>query len=193
MYVATQPSANYNGTGAVNVGELWVSYDVEFYRPRITPARFGYFHCKATSAAAGTPVYTANSSIVYGTMTGASVNQGGGTLTITFPNADVGDVYQVIVSGRTAAAGSWASAPAIGHTGVNDLAILGAGPTATYGGTYSSAVGPLTGNYCLDQDTVVISDAIPTISVTVPATLVTGGCIDIQVIDLGNGFTSTTL
>lgn len=79
---------------STTLGEVWVTYDIEFLRPKISPARFGYLRSSSTGvlAAAALPAAFLNTTpIALGTMSGVSVSNG----TLTFSNAIVGDIYMV--------------------------------------------------------------------------------------------------
>jgi hypothetical protein len=95
LQIATQPSASFPTSS--NVGEVWISFIIEFYRPRISPSRFGYFHTSWTNSQSAaslnsTFLGTNNSTVVYGSMTGTKVIS---SSQIQFTQADIGDIYAV--------------------------------------------------------------------------------------------------
>jgi len=91
--IATAPSASYPVNAIV--GELWVSYDIELKRPRISQGRFGYFHGQRANPSTidilGT--ITANPYVALGSLYLASMT----TNTIILPSMIQGDVYFVVV------------------------------------------------------------------------------------------------
>lgn len=186
MYVATQPAASFP-TGS-NVGELWVSYDIEFYRPRITPARFGYAHTTMAGGLATYPLLTTTKRIEYGTLTGVSYSQVANVVTLTFPNAEVGDTYQVSFT-ALAAGGAWSGVP---------TAAVGAGLAAANIFTDTSGAG-YNGQQRTNAFGVVaiwyytIIGLSPSLSLTLPSTTVNSSAADIVVFDMGNGFSAATL
>jgi hypothetical protein len=105
MQVATAPSASFP-TNSV-IGELWMSYDVVFRRPKASPARFGYavfgtnqnitvnsstFVNYTPLTPSVPPVYP---QIVYGALDKCYYTTSGTNLILTFPDALVGDVYLI--------------------------------------------------------------------------------------------------
>jgi hypothetical protein len=204
MYVATQPGSNFPSN--TTVGELWVSYDIEFMRPRVSPARFGYAHFFG-NAVNPTPTQPINlaaiatSSIIYGALSGTTfTNNGSSTCTLTFPNANVGDTYYL--SALLQDSVSPASGALIGtyaSTGITLINVL------TYFTTpHSTAIfqTPAAGTMSAGvYFTIVAEDepgVIPSITLNSATSLIAGvGAqnlgVDITVIDLGNGFSNLLL
>jgi len=99
IQVATQPAGSFPIKSVV--GELWVSYDVELSRPRLSPARFGYFHAARSGTSGTNPFGTAQmplqpQPVVYGSLTGTTITN----TVITIPESIQGDVYMVTVYWR---------------------------------------------------------------------------------------------
>lgn len=88
------------GTGLVAgsaIGELWVTYDVELIRPRISVFRPGYSHIRTTGGVnpanpLGAPA--ARTITSFGSLTGVTCPAS----SIQFPNASVGDVYSIMIN-----------------------------------------------------------------------------------------------
>lgn len=96
MGVATSTVAP-GGVGLVAgsaIGELWVTYDVELIRPRISVFRPGYAHLRSTSVATLSPLGTTATQTInaYGSLTGMSGL--GQTNRLYFPHVTIGDVLQ---------------------------------------------------------------------------------------------------
>lgn len=189
MYVATQPSASYNAAAAVNIGELWVSYDIEFLRPRISPARFGYAHFTGTTVGAGRATMNLIPKTVYGTLTGATLTQVAAALSFTFPNADLGDTYQVLLNAGTTGVNTFSGPIGIGaHAGFTDVTVLGGLSVPSYPSWSINAA-----QVASSGDIVLVSAPSPIFTATLPNSLGGGHDIDIIFYDIGNGFTSATL
>lgn len=182
LFVATAPSASFP-TNA-NVGELWVSYTVTFFRPRISQARFGYAHFTNTTSGGTVPfVNNTSTPLLYGTLTGATAGVSGGG-SVNFPNATVGDTYILLVGVAAATSVSTNVTPTSGVTGfsANNVLDLKTNPTA-----FSAAATTYTafGFYTVTANN-------PTLFFN---TVTTAGTtqIDVLFIDVGNGFTTATL
>jgi hypothetical protein len=205
FYVATQPGATYATNSSI--GELWVTYDIEFLRPRVSPARFGYYHAwgaQTLATAAYVNMATAcTSSTIYGTLTGTYLTSGtNGSFAIYFPNANVGDTY--FVSLTTSSSGVFASGNFNSTTSsaVSFVPFFDQGAVAKVGGAAGSSnsasnsvvlwVGVFT--ITIEGDPGMVPSvqwAIGTTGVKTSAADV-ASC-DIVVIDIGNGFYSSNL
>jgi len=86
------------------LGELWVSYDVVLEVPRISPARYGYAHLSGVASIGPLQGILTNSTITlaYGSMTGVYYDDTSSR--IYFPNAEVGDTYQITIQTNATAA-----------------------------------------------------------------------------------------
>lgn len=87
------------------MGELWVTYDVELIRPRISPARYGYLHLSASTPTPASPLGTiSRTTINYGTL-GVAAYQIQPTY-LQLPNTTIGDTFMmtIVFSGTIAAA-----------------------------------------------------------------------------------------
>jgi hypothetical protein len=115
FYVAIQNAGAY--AAGSSLGELWVSYDIEFRRPHISPSRFGYAHAwynvtgvsrqgayltmpSISAASQGNPGL-----VTVGSMAGTYITQVDDTsFEVNFPNANIGDVYLLVYSALLGAA-----------------------------------------------------------------------------------------
>jgi len=89
--IATAPGSTV-ATSTV-IGELWVAYDVVLRRPRISPARFGYFHgtCVCNVSTTGANVFASSAS------TGTFVNKSAfGNLSASYMNTTPAPSVQLI-------------------------------------------------------------------------------------------------
>lgn len=98
MYVAVQNTTIASGTA---LGELWVTYDVEFAIPLITPARYGFSsYAWNTQLATSTNSPFTNAayvgSVLIGDMSEAVVVSNATSATFTFPNVSIGDIIQLV-------------------------------------------------------------------------------------------------
>jgi len=98
MYIGVQNTTIPVGT---SLGELWVTYDVEFSIPLLSPARFGYYHQNWDTGALTTTdspfsaVY-ALAPTIYGDFTSSTYSGNGNTtVLLTFPNLMIGDTFLV--------------------------------------------------------------------------------------------------
>jgi hypothetical protein len=201
MYVATQPGSNFPVN--TTIGELWVSYDIEFMRPRVSPARFGYAHffgnyVNPTPGNVITLALVATNSIVYGALSGVTCANNGSGTTLTFPNANIGDIYFVNISLQCTVA------PASGIL-FGTLSSIGCGPINTF--TNPNATDSLS-QYNTPAATAMSSGCYLAItaedepgvipSLTFTSAVVAGSGaqnlgVDIIIINLGNGFNHLTL
>lgn len=93
-----------NAVQAGTIGELWVSYDIEFSRPRASPARFGIYHAISQGTAVTIPIIGTAAGISTKVQTGIFTSAVASTFnTISFPDAIIGDIYcvQVMVNAGT--------------------------------------------------------------------------------------------
>lgn len=188
LQVATQPAATFPVNSVV--GELWVSYDVELSRPRLSPARFGYFHASRTGGSSAAPMGSAQSTaqlqpVVYGSLTGTTVT---GTV-ITIPESIQGDVYAVTVYNQgTTVAVSFPTYTLVGLAPVNIVenytAAFMAAPNS--GATASRA---LTTNYYVVTSSTGLASTI-TLGV---AGVIPNGSVDVFIQCLGTGLNASSL
>jgi hypothetical protein len=198
--IAVNPAATFPANSTI--GELWMAYEIEFSKPKSSPARFGYFHYHAYAIPTNigsytfgnTPTSITTSTVIsYGAL--STVTYIGGVL--TFPFADVGDVY-LVSFGYSAPAYATANLTAVGYTnpslnGFNGVNVYGTGTFAMY-----PSITPINNNYNGSFIVVVTSTiaapavSVPTYTVTISALL---GTIyaDVTVVDIGNGFSGTQL
>lgn len=86
FYLATQTQI---AAGTI-LGELWVTYDVEFRKPHISPARYGMFRASTVN---GTGAFKINSS--FGALLNTTISGSGTSYVVTFPDANIGDIYLI--------------------------------------------------------------------------------------------------
>jgi hypothetical protein len=87
------------------LGELWVTYDVELIRPRISVFRPGYYHLRSGGVGPAAPlgaIANQSQTVAYGSLSG--MNSTGSRLNV--PQATIGDIYMIsyFCTGATAAA-----------------------------------------------------------------------------------------
>jgi hypothetical protein len=200
---ATAPASTFP-TNSI-IGELWVSYDVELLRPRISPERYGYAHFRAVVTTSQTQITTYVPSavpIIYGALTGATVSfvASTGVITITFPNADIGDTYMgtyILTATATLSSGVSGFTGSSSSTGVNDLLIIANNNAySAFGVGDSSASSTLaafvyTGVWQVNTESTAVS--INFIGPTFSSSSTNTFNLDFIFTDLGNGFTVSTL
>lgn len=98
FYLATQTQI---AQGTI-LGELWVTYDVEFRKPHISPSRYGMFRASSLNGAGNIVVNSSFGALLNTTIAGA-----GAVYTLTFPDANVGDIY--LITQKLTAVGTGAS------------------------------------------------------------------------------------
>jgi len=181
LYIATQPSASL--TAGMTIGELWVSYDIELLRPRITPARWGYSHQSLANAANGYYSPTTTKVIVYGSLTGVTYTWAQPSLTIKFPNASIGDSYNIFLHCITAGTVITTSSTAASGFSILPLLTSGASGVSLSGSQIVTITAYIT-----------VSDisSPPYFIITMPSATV-AGTGDVIIQNMGNGFNSTTL
>jgi hypothetical protein len=192
FYIALQNVAYALGT---SLGEIWVTYDVEFRRPHISPSRFGYLHAVYSFSASttGSLVGAIQVSFVsYGTLSGAYVASG--TSTFVFPNADTGDTYQltdhIYVNGSPTTLTEPGAPPTVGFTST----AVYASSTGPYTASYIAGSG--VGNNSITQYTGTVTAGASSYNIgLLNATIApsSSGYREIFIVDLGNGFSTTTL
>lgn len=183
------------GTGLVAgsaIGELWVTYDVELIRPRISVFRPGYAHLRSSGVTSALPLGpTASQSIIaYGSLTGLNTLNGGRAL--NFPNASIGDIYQFTFTwaGTVTAAVVY---PTFVRTGLGTFDVVASNTSSSAGVVPLPATGTeMSYNYFL----IVTNDQPLTCSLT----LGTGGVypggattMDVFITNLGNGLQTSTM
>jgi len=123
------------------LGEIWVSYDVELFRPKAQTAGQGWLHLTATGGGAGT-FLTGTPSVqsALGALSGvtASAISGAGVFTFNLPPLPVGTVFQVIVEKR--ATGETAAAAPSTVTCTNTTAVNAFGNGTTLDSSSSASI-----------------------------------------------------
>jgi hypothetical protein len=176
--VATVPGSTFPVNSVV--GELWVSYDVELSRPRISPARFGLVHY-AYGSVNGLGVYpTPVLRAEYGTLAGAFFNAASPNQ-ITIPDVIAGDIYQISVTSS-----GFATLP------LNIGSVIGLTPfNILIGGSSNQCVSTAGGNAMSVFYYTATGPTGTNASFTVGgATMVT---VDLVITDLGNGLLSAAV
>jgi hypothetical protein len=182
LYVANQTSI---AAGTI-LGELWVSYDIEFRKPHISPSRFGYAHWKNSGTSGTAPANTFTEVNVLASIVGATVSVSAGAITLTFPNANLGDIYNIdfFCSMPSSTAFSPAGTPTL-----SGLTLL----SPNTGSTVSSAIGwfstALLGRYTGYLSVTNISSP-PTFTITVTWTTSSAYNMDLYVVNIGNGIST---
>jgi len=94
--VADFSIATFGGTIAANtiIGELWVSFDVEFEGPRMPDQRTGYYHAYSTSGTNSAPL-TGATVAQFGSLNAVTITTNN---TINFNNVIIGDIYLVTIT-----------------------------------------------------------------------------------------------
>lgn len=165
------------------IGELWVTYDVELIRPRISLSRYGYYRDSNANAAAAQPLgNSASQSLVsYGSLTG--ITQTGGT-TLNLAGIGVDDVIMVTFNWY-AGAGVACVSPSITLTNCAYFQVYG-------NGTANSVNAP---NSTVNSVYLIVSFFVKVTSTVAVPTIVLGtggtipvGSIDIVIVDVGNGY-----
>lgn len=179
----------------VTLGELWVSYDVELFRPHVSASRFGYAHW-ALSAAAATPAGRITSTrfpidsggpsngVRYGSASTFVLGASDSVPTVTLTDADVGDTYMIVI-GSTSTSGV-----------AQDISVVTVGLTATStlstaGAVYATNVtkNAISGNglTAVYYYTVTSNSVTPSITLTTTQATVLAGKWDLVLTNLGNG------
>jgi hypothetical protein len=195
--IATQPASTFPTLS--QIGELWVSYDVELLRPRISPERYGFAHYRplvSTSitgvvSTIGPPTLAPN---VYGGLVGMVVSYPStGGINLSYPYADAGDTYLIQVNLYTSTAPTGMQSPTVSSaTNMSGVTIYNNNTQSTVSSVSSSSL-----QYCF-QCCYSITSESQTPNLTIfpwysdTSAIGWSGC-DIIVTDLGNGFTASTL
>lgn len=179
----------------VNLGELWVSYDVELFRPHISPARYGYAHFSLQVPNA-TPAGVINSTyataiagqppggVKQGTLSELAFGSGVGSPTLTFANVDIGDTFYVMCTSLALSGVQAITATTVGFTAV----LVFNGYTQSTIVT-PSAAGPWTALYMLTATSNALTPTL-TLSTSSAVTAAGQGKLDIIVTDVGNGLST---
>lgn len=185
--VATQPGVGY-ATSSI-IGELWVTYVVEFYKPRQAPGRFGYFHknigLPTVAAPLGTGGITTN--VAYGAASSVTTS----STAVTIPQSIQGDTWLFLLywTGITPADVQVPTYTITGGTAqpiwANGAAQMDGGSDAVLGDTLSLGL----------MVTVESVTANPTtLTLNANGTYPSGpSSVDVFLINVGNGFTGSSL
>jgi len=200
LYVATQPASTFPVLSVI--GELWVAFEVILSKPRLSNARFGYAHFRGTqpyNLTGDYPIINVSvtgqpAPVLLGALDNAYLTNVGGTTLVFFPDAALGDVYQVVITNYMSGLPVTGTAPNVQSlTNFNFLNLL----------DINSAPG-LT---AIENDNgtgvgvfyVVVTDitTIPNIAFA-PNSIVNAAGVhtfdtDIIFTDLGNGFTNASI
>lgn len=132
FFMATAPSSTFAANSVV--GELHVTYDIEFKNPRMNPARMGYVHYYRTGAINGGNLGSAPSGnqVAWGAGEGATVDPS----LLTIPGTCPGDVWEITFVWTATVSGVY-SPPNFTFTGWTTQAVY---PSAAGGQNYSSTM-----------------------------------------------------
>jgi len=182
----------------VTLGELWVSYDVELFRPHISPARFGYAHW-ALNTPAATPAGRIVSSrfpidasaprtgVRYGAASTFILGSVDADPTVTLSDADVGDTYMIVIgSTSTSVVAQDVAVVTVGLTATNTLSTA----AAVYATNLTKNSIPGNGLSAVYYYTVTANNVVPSITFTTTQNTVLAGKWDIILTNLGNGLGS---
>jgi len=191
MYVAVQNTTITPGTA---LGELWVTYDVEFAIPLITPARYGFssFAWNTQLVASTNSPFTNAAyvgSVLIGDMSEATVASGSNFATFTFPNVSIGDIIQFTAIMNTDTLSAIASSVGLRWTSPQRCAIYGESLLAS--STQANAPNA-TGQTCqkhIAVTCVTVTGLAPTINLTAPTmtTATISSCFVSATILMGSG------
>jgi len=84
------------------IGELWITYDIEFCMPRLSSTVFGYAHFSGVAATATVPSmnFTQNGlATLSGALAGSTITNNG---VVTLPSLPIGTAFTVVVTTATA-------------------------------------------------------------------------------------------
>jgi hypothetical protein len=131
FYIACQNTTIGEGTV---LGEVWVTYDIEFQIPHMPSSRFGYLHqeyvISATSASLIPLQTNIGSYYAYGSMSSVTWNYTTGNLSsISFPQATLGDIYQINITAFTGSE-TYSVLPSLTFSGMTGLTVLNADSNA---------------------------------------------------------------
>jgi len=117
---ATFQLATVGMQASANLGELWVSYDIELFKPRVTP---GYFNDPYTRISNGPYSATSPFGIIQRTVVGglgiAVSSSGPGFDTLNWPSSYTSGRYLVTLSWNSSTALSVTAAPTINLTNLS--------------------------------------------------------------------------
>jgi len=187
FYLATQTQI---AEGTI-LGELWVTYDIEFRKPHISPARYGIFRASTVN---GTTAFKVNSS--YGALLNTTITGTGSTYTVTFPDANIGDIY--LITQKLTAVGTGAALAAVStSTGVS----LSVSKLSTYQIWQDKATTGLLGHeYVVSTPQVFQTNTLSVNSnSTVPSVTFTHGTltgtlvVDFMILTIANGIPAANL
>jgi len=188
---ATLSPLNANTT----LGEIWVTYDVELFRPKISPFKPGYYHLGATvsNGLAAGPLVTGDYVITRpsgvspvapasnGSYSGVTIPVASSGNTLTLNDADVGDVF--LLSVDISAVSALTQTLTVSSTGLTSLNAFG-------GYTSSSVQCNSLGGATFDGIFQVNTNAVaPTITFATGQALTSNGFFDVMITAIGNGQT----
>jgi len=172
----------------VTLGELWVSYDVELFRPHISPSRYGYAHWALTMpnllpagvlnlTTVTVPVGVPATGVRQGSCSTFTLSSGADT--VIMDSADVGDTFMFVITTTSDSAAAQAiNIVTTGLTAVNALVKYTASGTGT---------GATTGITNVYYYTVTSNSVTPTVRFSTTQATTTAGDLDIIMVDVGNG------
>jgi len=181
FYLATQTQI---AQGTI-LGELWVTYDIEFRKPHISPARYGLFRASSLN---GPGNFKINSS--YGALLNTTISGAGSVYNLTFPDANIGDIY--LICQKITATGTGAAVSAYSATNGIQLDVTNLAFYSMFQGTTPSAASSretlVTTPICLQNNALIVTSTnnAPTITLTT-GTVVGTLVMEILIVTLANG------
>lgn len=179
------------------LGELWVSYDIELFRPKISPSRYGYAHWSFVVPAAmpaglltlgtlgGVTPNAPPAAVRYGSASTFSIGIAGGTNTLVMEGADVGDTFLIVLDLNSTSVG----VQDITRSSVN-LSVTPIFQDYTFSFVKTQSTGGVTQAYMV---TVLSNATTPTMAFsTATVNGAAAGTFDMLVVDVGNGLSTWT-
>lgn len=184
---------------AVNttLGEIWVSYDIELFRPKISPFKPGYYHLAATvGAIASGTITTGDYTVVrppgvapvapVATGNLSTVALSASLTTLTLNDVDVGDVISATFS-ISAASAIQQTLSIFTSSGLTPL-LINQNYTSQFTTNGSTTGAVMVAYYRVDTNIVP-----QTLTANISQTLTSGGNFDFVLQTIGNGQTLTNL
>jgi len=188
LYIANQ---NTSITQGQSLGELWVTYDVEFRKPHISPSRWGIAHFYGTASATSsvTPLpSTLPLAYAAGSLFGTAISSN----LIKFPNANLGDTYMITYADVYSAAATITTNPVFSTNGFANFNTWNGDANCIFSA-------PVNGTNNTGTFTIMGTFTVNNISSTPYIGFSNGGVlsatpthqIDIFIVNMGNGLNTT--
>lgn len=183
--VATAPASTYATSSPV--GELHVTYVVEFRKPRAPPGRFGYTHIRRSGQNTGNPLGTIEraTTVAYGAAEAVTCTPSVFSLGKTVP----GDTWLVTVAWFGTAGAT--TAPTVVWTGGTTQAVWGLGPSSDANGGLGTTASSVTLTWLV---TATSASSQPTFATFTGGTYPTPAtALDIIAVCVGSGIATSNL